>query len=149
MNAFRRGALTYGGRRQLRYDRGMNAPPRAWKLFDEHPPVLTYTYSFGQGLANALALGANALTDPSLAGVEAGNLHGLLAGKCLRWICKLQSGIANYFVTNFSDQEAGIGVGQLSRLLLGTERGGQIGRHISGGVVWGKAVIKCFCANFS
>ena len=59
MNAFRRGALTYGGRRQLRYDRGMNAPPRAWKLFDEHPPVLTYTYSFGQGLANALALGAN------------------------------------------------------------------------------------------
>jgi len=35
----------------------MAATAHGWKIFDERPPVLTYEYSFGPGVANALAVG--------------------------------------------------------------------------------------------
>ena len=35
----------------------METTARDWKVFDSATPILTYTYSFGPGLANALAAG--------------------------------------------------------------------------------------------
>lgn len=35
----------------------METTPRGWKVFDAAIPLLTYTYSFGPGNANALAVG--------------------------------------------------------------------------------------------
>lgn len=35
----------------------METTPHGWKIFDERVPVLTHTYSFGPGIANALAVG--------------------------------------------------------------------------------------------
>ena len=35
----------------------MRTSGHGWEVFDTHPPVLTYEYSFGPGVANALAAG--------------------------------------------------------------------------------------------
>ena len=35
----------------------METTAHAWKIFDARTPILTYEYSFGPGLANALAIG--------------------------------------------------------------------------------------------
>jgi hypothetical protein len=37
---------------------GMEATANGWKIFDADAPILTYEYSFGPGMANALAVGA-------------------------------------------------------------------------------------------
>jgi hypothetical protein len=36
----------------------MKVTPHGWNIFDADMPILTYTYSFGPGMANALAVGA-------------------------------------------------------------------------------------------
>ena len=37
----------------------MESTPNGWRVFDASMPVLTYTYPFGPGLANALAVGGS------------------------------------------------------------------------------------------
>ena len=44
--------------RPLEYVSSMDRTPNGWNIFDRDTPVLTYEYSFGPGLANALVVGA-------------------------------------------------------------------------------------------
>jgi len=37
----------------------MDRTAHGWKVFDGETPVLTYLYSFGHGMANALAVGGD------------------------------------------------------------------------------------------
>jgi hypothetical protein len=39
------------------YGVAMKTTPHGWNIFDADIPILTYTYSFGPGMANALAVG--------------------------------------------------------------------------------------------
>jgi hypothetical protein len=42
----------------MAYGNGMDKTPHGWNIFDAKIPILTYSYSFGPGVANALAVGA-------------------------------------------------------------------------------------------